>query len=211
MTVYESLGGLNFNLGEHVRSIECYVQYLTLSQASDSPYRPHHCILILLTLLHPTFLTPFYAAHPTSYGRIPLTLQPVLDALHTIAASQVQGHMHPIRASPPRRRLVTVPPITRSCSALACPTLPSASTPWHRSSCSRPWSSTRSLATLNTQRCACSTLDRSSASRGGSCECPVLPCVAAYIVIMFETCSASWARESTSSAYGYVGSMLGRK
>ena len=32
MSCYESLGGANFQLGEHVRSIECYVQYLTLSQ-----------------------------------------------------------------------------------------------------------------------------------------------------------------------------------
>ena len=30
--LHNSLGGVSFQLGEHMRSVECYVQYLTLSQ-----------------------------------------------------------------------------------------------------------------------------------------------------------------------------------
>ena len=47
MTVYESLGGLKFHLGEHVRSIECYVQYLTLTQEIGDGAADHEILLRL--------------------------------------------------------------------------------------------------------------------------------------------------------------------
>ena len=47
MLAYESLGGVSFQLGEHMRSIECYVQYLTLSQEIGDGAADHEVLLRL--------------------------------------------------------------------------------------------------------------------------------------------------------------------
>ena len=47
MTCYQSLGAVSFQLGEHMRSIECYVQYLTLSQEIGDGAADHEVLLRL--------------------------------------------------------------------------------------------------------------------------------------------------------------------